>query len=100
MKTSLMHVLILAATLLAAAELAALPTVSRALSAAPTAVTAGADIVRSVIGSGGGHTASASYSMDTTNGQPLTGVGVAPGARLSAGFWQADYRTFMPLVLR
>ena len=101
MKSSRSHarLFLVAAAVLALLEcLMAFPMVSQALGAVPA--TNSAAIVHSVIASGGGHTTSASYSLDSTLGQALVGAYTGADTRLSAGFWQAGYRAFMPLVLR
>ena len=94
MKTSHARLLAVALALLAGITLArVLP-----LSSAP--LTTGADIVRNAIAAGGGHSASASYSLDATLGQALAGTGIGATTRMASGFWQADYRVYLPLVLR
>jgi hypothetical protein len=40
-----------------------------------------------VIGSGGGHSASGSYQLDGTIGQPIVGQSSSPNYRIDAGFW-------------
>lgn len=40
-----------------------------------------------VISSGGGHSASASYSFESTFGQPAVGTGSSVSYRFSQGFW-------------
>jgi hypothetical protein len=62
-----------------------------------------ADLSWAVLGAGGGRSASASYSMEATVGQPFVGLSTGASAHLSAGFWQtesAGYRVFLPIVLR
>ena len=61
----------------------------------------GLDLSWTVLGAGGGHAASTSYSMDATLGQPFVGPSSGALARLAAGFWQdMGYRVYLPLVLR
>jgi hypothetical protein len=40
-----------------------------------------------VIGSGGGHSQSASYQLDGTIGQPIVGHSSSPSYQVDAGFW-------------
>ncbi|HBZ01478.1 MAG TPA: hypothetical protein DEO84_09195, partial [candidate division Zixibacteria bacterium] len=40
-----------------------------------------------VIGSGGGHSQSASYQLDGTIGQPIVGHSSSPSYQIDAGFW-------------
>jgi hypothetical protein len=59
------------------------------------------DLSWTVLGAGGGHAASTSYSMDATLGQPFTGPSSGAIARLAAGFWQdMGYRVYLPIVLK
>ena len=62
----------------------------------------GLDLSWAVLGAGGGHAASASYSLDATLGQPFVGPSSGTVARLSAGFWQdlAGYRVYLPVVIK
>jgi len=61
----------------------------------------GDDLSWTVLGAGGGHAASTSYSMDATLGQPFVGPSSGAVARLAAGFWQnVGYRVYLPLVLK
>jgi len=61
-----------------------------------------ADLAWTVVGAGGGHAASASYSLDATFGQPFTGARSGPAVALAAGFWQdlAGYRVYLPVVIK
>ena len=61
-----------------------------------------ADLAWTVVGAGGGHAASASYSLDATLGQPFVGPSSGPAVTLAAGFWQdlAGYRVYLPLVIK
>lgn len=55
----------------------------------------------SVLGAGGGHASSASYSLDSTLGQPLANVSASSNVRLRAGYWQfAEYHVYVPYVIR
>jgi len=59
------------------------------------------DLSWNVLGAGGGHATSASYSLDATLGQPFVGPSSSTAARLSAGFWQdVGYRVYLPVVLK
>ena len=86
----LVLVLLLTALLLTAAAVSVAAAVS---AAAPL------DLSWTVIGAGGGHAASTSYSLDATLGQPFVGMSSNGGVTLSAGFWQyVDYRVYLPLL--
>ncbi len=57
----------------------------------------------SVLGAGGGHASSASYSLDGTIGQPLAGFSASHNVSLQAGYWQsAETRVYVyiPLAIR
>ena len=87
----LVLVLLLTALLLTAAAVSA--AADTAAAAAPL------DLSWTVIGAGGGHAASTSYSLDATLGQPFVGMSSNGGVTLSAGFWQyVDYRIYLPLL--
>ena len=73
------------------------------LSAAPQA----AEIVRSVIGGGGGRLEQSPYTLDGTIGQPVVGTSSESPYELCAGFWcggesssSSDYEVYLPLALR
>jgi hypothetical protein len=55
-----------------------------------------------VLGAGGGHAASASYSLEATLGQPLAGARSGPAVTIAAGFWQdlAGTRVYLPVVIK
>ena len=62
----------------------------------------GLDLSWTVLGAGGGHAASASYSLEATLGQPLVGPSSGSAVTIAAGFWQdqAGYRVYLPIVLK
>jgi len=56
-----------------------------------------------VTGGGGGHAAAGIYTLDTTIGQPVTGVAMNTGAELCAGFWcgpALQIHIYLPKVAR
>ena len=65
---------------------------------------AGHEILRHVIGGGGGHVEQGVYTLDYTIGQPVVGTDSAGDYTLSAGFWGGGeagaYKIYLPLVLR
>ena len=60
------------------------------------------DLSWTVFSAGGGHAASATYSLDATLGQPFVGPSSGPAVTLAAGFWQdqAGYRVYLPIVIK
>jgi hypothetical protein len=66
------------------------------------AAAAGGTISWLVIGGGGGHAESGIYSLDSTIGQPVVGLGNNAPYDLCVGFWcgAIDLRIFLPLILR
>jgi hypothetical protein len=60
----------------------------------------------SVIGSGGMGGSAGDYTINSTLGQPVTGVADAGGYHLTSGFWTevgevlAEFFNFLPLILR
>ena len=57
------------------------------LALAPLALAQNYQIDWYVIGSGGGHSASGSYQLDGTIGQPIVGQSSSANYRIEAGFW-------------
>ena len=56
-----------------------------------------------VLGAGGGHASSATYTLDATIGQPLVGSSTGSASEMWAGFWvgvEGALREYLPLVLR
>lgn len=50
-----------------------------------------------VVGSGGGHAASATYSMDATAGQPIVSAGTSSGSySAESGFWVQGFDQSTP----
>ena len=73
------------------------------LSAAPQA----AEIVRSVIGGGGGRLEQGAYTLNGTIGQPVVGTSSQSPYGLCAGFWcvgggssSSDYEVYLPFALQ
>jgi hypothetical protein len=70
--------------------------------AAPTVTT----IERWVLAGGGGHAASAPYTLDGAIGQPVVGRVHQAGYELFAGFWgggagsRPTHEIYLPLILR
>ena len=93
-----LFVLLVAALLLAVASAAA----SKGLRGLGDLGGLSTDLSWNVLGAGGGHAASASYSLDATLGQPFVGPSSSTVARLSVGFWQesAGYRVYLPVVIK
>ena len=63
----------------------------------------GCEIIRNVIGGGGGHTENAPYALEGTSGQSVVGQASQTPYDLCAGFWcgmGAEYSVYLPLVLR
>jgi len=69
----------------------------------------GLEIIRHVIGGGGGHLEQSPYVLNFTIGQPVVGQVSRTPYQLCAGYWcgvgaeqgePADYEIFLPLVLR
>jgi hypothetical protein len=62
----------------------------------------GPDIVRYVIGGGGGHSEAGPFALDATAGQAVAGIVKAGHFELCTGFWcgMGEYRVRLPLVLR
>ena len=89
---------VLAVTALALLAGCALATRALPLSSAPLVVTV--DLVASVFGAGGGHASSHAYSLDATIGQPIIGASSSRTVDLSAGFWQAGFSVYMPVLYR
>lgn len=61
------------------------------------------DLSWHVIAGGGGKMESAQYTLYGTAGQPATGQMASSGHTLCSGFWcgvEAEYRVYLPLVLR
>lgn len=93
MKTKVFVLLLLALSLLAGVAWAAPPP--------------GLEIIRHVIGGGGGRVEAGSYALNYTIGQPVAGVNSAENYTLGAGFWGGgeaeavlDYEVYLPLVVR
>jgi hypothetical protein len=62
----------------------------------------GIEITRSVIGGGGGHSATGRYAIDATIGQAVVGTFDAASYELCAGFWcgLGEYRVYLPVIRR
>ena len=65
----------------------------------------GHEILRHVIGGGGGRVEQGIYTLDYTIGQPVVGTDSAGTLGLCSGFWCGEaaatqYRIYLPLVLR
>jgi hypothetical protein len=61
------------------------------------------DLSWHVIGGGGGRMAGAHHTLQGTAGQPVIGPTAGGGHTLCSGFWcgvEAEYRVYLPLVLR
>lgn len=68
------------------------------LSAAPT----GFSISKSVIGSGGGDSSSATYAVSGTIGQGVTAVSSSSTYSVASGYWTGSslYTLYLPTVLK
>ena len=58
-----------------------------------------------VVAGGGGHAEGGSYALDTTLGQPVTGVSMGGSYELCAGYWCGSggvpgTRIYLPMVQR
>jgi hypothetical protein len=60
------------------------------------------DLSWNVIGAGGGHATSATYTLDATIGQPVTDISASTSVSLQSGFWVKFelLRVFLQLILR
>jgi hypothetical protein len=66
-------------------------------------VSAAYDLSWHVIAGGGGKMEGTQYTLQGTTGQALTGQTSSSGHTLCSGFWcgvEAEYRVYLPLVLR
>jgi len=69
-----------------------------ATAAAPT----GFAVPWQVVGSGGGDSSSASFSVSGTIGQPLTGVSSNNTFTLPSGYWSGEtgnYSIYLPIII-
>ena len=69
------------------------------LTAAPTALT----IPWQVVGSGGGHSSSATFAVSGTIGQGVTAVSSSNNTTLSSGYWygtSANHPVYLPLIIK
>ena len=63
----------------------------------------GHEILRHVIGGGGGRVEQDIYTLDYTIGQPVVGTASNTPYELCAGYWcggAGEYKIYLPLVLR
>ena len=94
--------LVVTLVLVACLALAA-PVLCQAQDAVLAQVSANYELSWRVIAGGGGRMAGTQHTLQGTAGQPVIGPAAGSGHTLCSGFWcgvEAEYRVYLPLVLR